>query len=165
VLPGADYKLVELDAAHQATLKDVTSIARHPEFDANAALRHRVTADVALLKVARLGEFRPQRLAPAGASVAVGDLLRGRVATASPSRPTARAAARLRTAALVATGQPGTLQIRLSIRPPMASERGSVLHGRFRRAGCFRDNGGRLMVIGVVKLVDRSETVRRLRRT
>src|SRR4051812_49907681 len=51
VLPGADYKLVEFDAARQPTLKDVSAIARHPGFDVGAVLRHRVTADVGLLKL------------------------------------------------------------------------------------------------------------------
>src|SRR5882672_3197756 len=40
VLPGADYKLVEFGAARQPVLKDFATIARHPEFDVNAALRH-----------------------------------------------------------------------------------------------------------------------------
>jgi hypothetical protein len=48
VLPGANYKLVEFDGARQPALKDLAVIARHPEFDVNAVLRHRVTADVAL---------------------------------------------------------------------------------------------------------------------
>ena len=29
-LPGADYKLMEFDAAHQPVLRDVTRVARHP---------------------------------------------------------------------------------------------------------------------------------------
>ena len=44
VLPGADYKLVEFDAAHTPTLKDTAAIARHPDFDVNggtAPSRHR----------------------------------------------------------------------------------------------------------------------------
>jgi hypothetical protein len=49
VVPGADYKLVAFDAARKPTLKDIAAIARHPQFDAEAAARHRVTADVALL--------------------------------------------------------------------------------------------------------------------
>src|SRR5262249_43101390 len=38
VLPGADYKLVEFDAAHRPLLKEFANIARHPEFDVNAVL-------------------------------------------------------------------------------------------------------------------------------
>src|SRR5262249_15049873 len=36
VLPGADYKLVELDAARLPALKDLATIVRHPEFDVTA---------------------------------------------------------------------------------------------------------------------------------
>src|SRR5262245_31121130 len=73
VLPAADYKLVEFYAARQPALNAIRRISRHPEFDVNAALRHRVTADVALLKLAAPQTIVPAALAPAGGSVAVGD--------------------------------------------------------------------------------------------
>ena len=40
VLPGANYKLVEFDGARQPALKDLTVIARHPDFDVNASGHH-----------------------------------------------------------------------------------------------------------------------------
>jgi hypothetical protein len=148
VLPGSDYKLVEFDAAHQATLKDVTSIARHPEFDVNAALRHRVTADVALLKVAGLAN-PPVALAPAGGSVAVGD--RFVVVGYGLAKPgDGKSGGTVRTAALVATGQPGTLQIRLVDPATNGESTGLGACTGDSGAPVFRDNGGRLMVIGVV---------------
>src|SRR5436190_5133319 len=52
VLSGADYKLVEFSPTRQPTLKDLATIERHPNFDVSAVLRHRVTADVALLRPA-----------------------------------------------------------------------------------------------------------------
>src|SRR5207237_5621890 len=52
VLPGAEYKLVEFDAARRATLKDVARVAPHPDFKLESLLGHRATADVALLKLA-----------------------------------------------------------------------------------------------------------------
>ena len=73
VLPGADYKLIDFDAGRQPVLKDIANIARHPEFDVNAVLRHRVTADVALLKLAAPMKVVPAPLGPAGAAVAVSD--------------------------------------------------------------------------------------------
>ena len=73
VLAGAGCKLVEFDAARQPVLKDLGAIARHPDFDVNAVLRHRVTADVALVKVAAALRIRPAPLAPDGGSVAPGD--------------------------------------------------------------------------------------------
>src|SRR5258708_25812433 len=73
VLPGANYKLVEFDGARQPALKDLAVIARHPDFDVNAVLRHRVTADVALAKLAAPLKVVPAVLALAGGSVAAGD--------------------------------------------------------------------------------------------
>src|SRR5258706_255217 len=52
VPPGADYKLVIFDAAHQPQLNDITTVTRHPQFDLATLLAHRATADVALLKLA-----------------------------------------------------------------------------------------------------------------
>src|SRR5882724_5782282 len=52
VTPGADYSIAVFDAVHQAQLKKVTSIVRHPQFDPATYLAHRATADVALLKLA-----------------------------------------------------------------------------------------------------------------
>src|SRR5271169_4715287 len=73
VLPGADYKLMEFDAAGDPHLRDVAAIARHPQFDLAALLAHRATADVALLKLATP---LPATLAPAplaDRTVGVGD--------------------------------------------------------------------------------------------
>src|SRR3954468_11679160 len=48
VLPGADYKIVEYDAARQPQLRDVSHVRAHPSFDLKAMLAHRASADVAL---------------------------------------------------------------------------------------------------------------------
>src|SRR5271169_3865606 len=68
VLPGADYKLMEFDAARNPQLRDVASIARHPQFELAALLAHRATADVALLKLATPlpAAFAPAPLAATG---------------------------------------------------------------------------------------------------
>src|SRR5262249_21161266 len=109
VLPGADYKLVEFDAARQHALKELALIARHPDFDVNAVLRHRVSADVALINLAAPLRVVPALLAPAGGSVAAGDrFVVAGYGVAVHGDGTVRAAT------LVATGQPGTLQIRLA---------------------------------------------------
>src|SRR5205085_6393559 len=66
VLPGADYKIVEFDAAHQPQLRDVASITAHPKFELKAMLAHRATADVALVKLAApLASVAPATLSPA----------------------------------------------------------------------------------------------------
>jgi secreted trypsin-like serine protease len=113
VLAGAEYKLVDYDAARRPVLKDVREVARHPQFDANAALRHQVTADIALL---RLAEPLPAVMEPAvlGTRVptAVGEsfLVAGFGVTV---RGDGRTGGTLRTANLVSTGKPGSLQLRL----------------------------------------------------
>src|SRR5262245_17586338 len=112
VLPGADYKLVDLDNPRAPVLKDTASIARHPEFDVEAVLRHRVTADVALIKLPAPIKPTPALLAPAATAVAAGD--RFVVAGYGLAIPgDGKSGGTVRAARLVATGQPGTLQIRL----------------------------------------------------
>jgi hypothetical protein len=58
---------VEFNGTRQLVLKDLRAIARHPDFDVNAVLRHRVTADVALIKLAAPLKISPAPLMPAGA--------------------------------------------------------------------------------------------------
>jgi hypothetical protein len=150
VLPGADYKLVEFDAAHVPALKDTAAIARHPDFDVTAVLRHRVTADVALVKLAapvKTTTLAP--LAPADGKIAPGD----RFVVAGYGlavRGDGRSGGKLRTATLVATGQPGSLQLRL-VDPATKGERpGLGACTGDSGAPVFRDIGGTLMVAGVV---------------
>lgn len=148
VLPGADYKLVDYDSTRRPGLKDVTGIARHPQFDVNAVLAHRVTADVALLKLA-------ERL-PAGMEPAV---LGARVPSAAGEsfivagfgvtvRGDGRTGGTLRTATLVSTGRPGSLQLRLTD-PLTRNERAGL-------GACTGDSGAPvfeaagLAMIGVV---------------
>ncbi len=148
VLPGADYKLVDYDSTRRPVLKDVTGIARHPQFDVNAVLAHRVTADVALLKLA---EPLPAGMAPAvlGARVpsAAGEsfIVAGFGVTV---RGDGRTGGTLRTATLVSTGRPGSLQLRLTD-PLTRNERSGL-------GACTGDSGAPvfeatgLAMIGVV---------------
>jgi hypothetical protein len=149
VLPGADYKLVELDAARQPALKDLTTIVRHPEFDVNAVLRHRVTADVALIKLAALLKIVPALLAPPDVAVAAGD----RFVVAGYGlalRDDGKTGGTVRAATLVATGQPGMLQIRLADPATKGERAGLGACTGDSGAPVFRDIGGALAVIGVV---------------
>jgi len=149
VLPGADYKLVEFDAARAPVLKDIATIVRHPEFDVNAVLRHRVTADVALLNLSAPVKIVPALLAPPGAAVAAGD----RFVVAGYGlalRGDGKTGGTVRAATLVATGQPGTLQIRLADPTTKGERAGLGACTGDSGAPAFRDIGGALAVIGVV---------------
>src|SRR5215472_5676231 len=149
VLPGAGYKLVEFDAARQPVLKDLGAIVRHRDFDVNAVLRHRVTADVALVKVATALKIHPAPLAPDGGSVAVGD--RFVVAGYGVAvRGDGKTGGTLRAATLVATGQPGTLQIRLADPATKGDSAGLGACTGDSGSPVFRDKDGRAVVIGVV---------------
>jgi len=149
VLPGADYKLVEFTPARHPILKDFAAIERHPDFDVNAVLRHRVTADVALLKPAASLGNPAASLASSGGAVAVGD--RFVVAGYGLTTPgDGKSGGTVRSATLVATGAPGELQIRL-VDPATKGER-SGLGACTGDSGApvFRNTDGRLTVIGVV---------------
>jgi hypothetical protein len=149
VLPGSDYKLVEFDAARTPTLKDVVTIARHPEFDVSAVLRHRVTADVALLKPAAPLAQAPALLAPAGQAVAAGD--RFTVMGYGLAKPgDGKSGGIVRSASLVATGKPGTLQVRLFDPATQGERAGLGACTGDSGAPVLRDIAGRMMVIGVV---------------
>lgn len=149
VLPGADYKLVEFDAAGKPALKAVAAIARHPQFDVNAVLRHQVTADVALLKLSEPMKRPAALLAAAGAMVAVGDrfLVIG-FGVATPGDGKSGGTARL--AELVATGQPGTLQIRLVDPATKGESPGLGACTGDSGAPVFRELDGKLAIVGVV---------------
>jgi len=147
--PGADYKLMEFDAAHQPLLRDVARIARHPQFDLNTLLGHRATADLALLKLAApLGaSFMPAALAPA--TVAVGDAF-AVVGYGVAIRGDGKSGGTIRVAKLIATGQPGTLQIRL-VDPEARGERAGLgACTGDSGAPVFAPSGGGLAVVGVV---------------
>ncbi len=151
VLAGADYKLAEIDAARQPVLKDIATIARHPGFDADAAARQRVTADVALLKLAEplAAKFATAPLAGPRRPAAVGDLLLV-AGYGVATRGDGRSGGTLRTARLAVTGQPGTLQIRL-VDPATKGDRpGLGACTGDSGAPVFEDASGPLAVLGVV---------------
>ena len=113
VLPGADYKLLDYDAARRPLLKDITSVALHPQFDVNSMLAHRATADVALLKLA---EPLPAGMAPAALGARVPTTAGEPFVVAGfgvTVRGDGRTGGTLRSARLIATGRPGSLQLRL----------------------------------------------------
>jgi hypothetical protein len=150
-LPGADYKLMEFDAAHQPVLRDVAQIARHPQFDLKSLLAHRATADLTLLRLAApLGAtFAPAPLAGPMPAVASGDAFT--VAGFGVAvRGDGRTSGTLRAATLIATGQPGTLQIRLMDMQTQGEVAGRGACTGDSGAPAFVTQDGRLAVAGVV---------------
>ncbi|SDT20422.1 Trypsin [Bradyrhizobium canariense] len=132
VQPGAIYKIVEYGADHQPQLKDVKKVATHPGFNMQTMLAHRATADVSLLQL----DTPKKNPSPIGAPTT--PLTAGNRFTIAGVGVTIRGDGKsggtVRTADLVATGQPGTLQIRL-VDPA----------GQGARAGlgaCTGDSGG-----------------------
>jgi secreted trypsin-like serine protease len=148
VAPGATYSVFPAKNAPAVAIK---SIQVHPRYDPQSYALNRATADVALIKlaVALPERFVPVSLETPGAAVSVGDrfTIAGFGVTGAGSDNGIGLA---RTASLVATGQPGTLQIRL-FDPATKGDRPGL-------GACTGDSGGpvlrevegRLMVIGVV---------------
>jgi Trypsin len=111
--PGAVYKIVEYGADRQPQLRDARNTAFHPDFDLRAMTGHRATADVGLLQL----EVAPKGKTAAVLAMPQASLAAGRGFTIAGVGVTVRGEGKsggtIRTADLIATGQPGTLQIRL----------------------------------------------------
>src|SRR3989440_9820972 len=113
VPPGAEYKIVEYGADRQPSLQDVKSVAVHPGFNMQAMQAHRATADVALLQLTAPPKGKtPAALGSPNIPINVGS--RFTIAGIGVTvRGDGKSGGTIRTAGLVATGKPGTLQIRL----------------------------------------------------
>jgi secreted trypsin-like serine protease len=148
VAPAATYQVL---ASKGSAPLAIRGISVHPRYEAQSFARNRATADVALIKLAApLPErFAPAQLARGSSAVAVGDrfTIAGFGVTAAGSEAGIGVA---RSVALVATGQPGALQIRL-VDPATRGERAGLGACTGDSGGpAFRDIDGRLVVIGVV---------------
>jgi len=151
VQPGSEYKFLENPASREAKLKDIARIERHPQFDLKRLFAHLATADVALIKLAQPlpAKIPAVRLGSESETVAVGDAF-----AVAGYGVTVRGAERLdgvvRAATLVATGQPGPLQIRLF--DPRTKGESVGLGACTGDSGgpAFREENGNLVIIGVV---------------
>ncbi len=148
--PGAIYKIVEYGADRQPQLRDVRHVAFHPAFSLQTMMVHRATADVGLLQL----EAAPKGKAASAIGVPQTPLVAGSQFTIAGVGVTVRGEGKsggtVRSAELVVTGRPGTLQIRLvdpagqGVRPGLGA--------------CTGDSGGpvaeeqqgRPVIIGVV---------------
>jgi secreted trypsin-like serine protease len=134
VQPGADYKIVEYSADRTPELRDVKRVAVHPGFQMQAMLAHRATADVALLQLASPAKAKviaalgvPQLPIVAGNAFTIAGI-------GVTVRGDGKSGGVVRTARLIATGKPGTLQIRLF--DP------ATLGARDGLGACTGDSGG-----------------------
>jgi secreted trypsin-like serine protease len=148
---GASYKIVEYDAQRTPQLRDITQVATHPQFNLQTMLGHRATADVALLRVASpiAAARQPPPLGAPLAGLAAGS--RFAVAGIGVSvRGDGKSGGVVRAANLIATGRPGTLQIRLV--DPVAEGKREGLGACTGDSGgpVFEEQQGRAVVIGVV---------------
>jgi secreted trypsin-like serine protease len=113
VQPGAVYKIVEYGADRKPKLQDVRTVAIHPAFNMQAIIAHRASADVALLQL----EAQPQGAHAAILAAPQLSVIAGSRLTIAGIGVTVRGEGKsggvVRAAGLIATGRPGTLQIRL----------------------------------------------------
>jgi secreted trypsin-like serine protease len=139
VLPGADYKIVEYERG-QPQLRDVTRVTAHPQFKLQSLLAHRATADVALLKLAAPLGVIPAALGPTPA-VAPGDsfIVAG---LGVAVRGDGKSGGTARAASLIATGRPGSLQIRLVDASTMGEREGL--------GACTGDSGAPVFANGAI---------------
>jgi secreted trypsin-like serine protease len=150
VQPGAIYKIVEYGADRQPQLQDVKNVATHPAFNVQAMMAHRATADVALLQLEAPAKGKnasvlgvPQvpivvgsRFTIAGIGVTV--------------RGEGKSGGTIRVAGLVATGRPGTLQIRLVDPVGQGTREGLGACTGDSGAPVFEDRQGATAIVGVV---------------
>jgi len=134
VQPGATYKIVEYGADRQPRLQDVTRVAIHPGFNMQAMTAHRATADVAVLQ---LDTPLKGKAASVVGAPQVPVLAGGRFTIAGIGvtvRGEGKSGGTIRVAGLIATGKPGTLQIRL-VDPVSQGTRDGL-------GACTGDSGG-----------------------
>lgn len=134
VQPGADYKIVDNGPDGRPRLLTVRTVAIHPGFNMQAMQAHRATADVALLQLeiplkgkSALPVGSPQIPVGVGSRftiIGIGVTVRGDGKSGGVTR----------VAGLVATGRPGTLQIRL-VDPVTNGTRDGI-------GACTGDSGG-----------------------
>jgi hypothetical protein len=150
VQPGADYRIVEYGADKQPALRAVKTVAIHPGFNMQAMLGHRATADVALLQLAAPAAGKsPSVFGSPNIPIVVGSrfIIAGIGVTV---RGDGKSGGTIRAAGLVATGKPGTLQIRLVDPVGQGVRDGLGACTGDSGAPVFEDKEGGPAIIGVV---------------
>ncbi len=150
VQPGATYKVVDY-STKPAKLLDTRNVAAHPSFNLQTLLGHRATADVALLQLAARA---PSGAVPAATAVPQIPIEVGApftvVGMGVSIRGDGGSGGVIRAAGLVATGKPGTLQIRLVDGLTQGARDGLGACTGDSGAPVFEDQQGKPVIIGVV---------------
>jgi secreted trypsin-like serine protease len=150
VQPGSVYKILEYGPDKQPLLRDTKNVAFHPGFDMRAINAHRASADVALLQLeAPLGDKKPAAFGAPKTPLLAGNpfIIAGVGVTV---RGDGRSGGTIRVADLVATGQPGSLQIRLVDPAGQGAKPGLGACTGDSGAPVFEDQQGVATIIGVV---------------
>ena len=150
VPPGAEYKIVEYGAGRQPSLQDVKAVAIHPGFNVQAMQAHRATADVALLQLK--APLKGKSAAAVGMPTIPIDVgSRFTIAGIGVTvRGDGKSGGTIRAAGLVATGRPGTLQIRLVDPVGQGARDGLGACTGDSGAPVFEDKQGGPLIVGVV---------------
>lgn len=150
VPPGATYKIV-IPGQNPPRLIDVKRAASHPQFNAQGIAAHRASADVALLQAAE-PLTRSRTIAPTATPLT--PIAPGNRYSISGVGVTVRGDGRsggtVRSASLIATSKPGTLQIRLV--DPATDNKSAGLGACTGDSGgpVFENQNGRAVIVGVV---------------
>lgn len=149
--PELTYSFYELEAGREPVFYDIARMVVHPQFSKKTFDANRATPDLALLKAAAPlpARYVPAALLPQRPRVAVGEsfVIVGFGVTAPRDN---RSAAVLRRADLIATGQPGNLQLRLF--DPATKGEAPGLGACTGDSGgpVYEERDGRRMVYGVI---------------
>ena len=150
VQPGVVYKIVEYGTGKQPQLRDISKVAIHPAFNMQAIAAHRTTADVALLQL----EAPPNRKNAADLGVPKIPIVAGSRFTIAgigvAIRGEGKSGGIVRVAGLVATGQPGTLQIRLVDPVGQGAREGLGACTGDSGGPVFEDRQGTPVIVGVI---------------
>lgn len=133
--PALAYKLFELDSERKPVFQDIAQRVVHPQFSKATFDANRATPDLAILKLAKplAARYLPAQLMTSRPKVAVGERFAA-VGYGVIAPLDNRSAAVLRRADLIATGQPGNLQLRL-VDPATKGESPGL-------GACTGDSGG-----------------------